>query len=205
MFIHLFLCLLHTCLNTFHHLLPSGTQPDASSPFQPAKEREWACSEPAPDPREVILGAWDALSHLQSLQLSWRLCCNSSSPFQRKWSREAQTSLWRSPPPDFFPVLQTMEMVGALELSMPALPWASVCFSGQAGCQPRVAMQGMVMLAASGWRCCPKGQGYLSSCIFCRLFLGFFFRESQTLEVWMSPARLSLIKNEFTLLPWGNQ
>lgn len=40
------------------------------------------------------------------------------------------------------------EMVGALEPPTPALPWASGCFAGQAGCQPRVVMQGM----HRGWR-----------------------------------------------------
>lgn len=124
MFIHIFLHLLHMCFNTFHHLLLSGTLPDATSPFQPAKKREWAYSEPASDPRETVLGAW-----LPGRQPAWL----SSSPSQKQWRREAQTSPRRSPPPDFLPVLQTTEMVDALELSMPALPWVSVCFADQGG------------------------------------------------------------------------
>lgn len=189
MFIHLFLCLcrLHTCFNPraspwntakCHLTFPAFKGKEMSS--------HWACFWPQ--------GGWATLPTSPPVSAAAvELCCDSCSPFRKEW-REAQTSPWTSPPPDFFLwVLQTTEMAGASELSMPALPWASGCFAGQEECQPRVAMQGMVMLPASGWRCYPEGQEYLSSCIFCRLLLFLFLGKAK-------PSRSSLLDVTCTFL-----
>lgn len=76
---------------------------------------------------------------------------------------ERQGHLCRDPTPSFlFPVLQCMEMVGALEPPIPALAWASECFAGQAGCQLGVVMQGV----HRGWRLkilTQRSSTYLSS------------------------------------------
>lgn len=144
----------------------------------------WACSWPQ--------GGWATLPTSPPVSAAAvELCCDSCSPFRKEW-REAQTSPWRSPPPDFFEccrrrrwlVLQSCQCQHYLGLLGALL--------GRQDASP-VAMQGMVMLAASGWRCYPEGQGYLSSCIFCRLLLFSFLEKAK-------PSRSSLLDVTCTFL-----